>query len=773
MQKEICRLRRAAQTGVQGGKPMKRWLALAACILVLLPCFAGGEDAEPYVVRTQGYEPVECADIAYLREGAPTVYAQIHGGKAYLFLPAGAQPEALVVAGQKIACTLADGENTLTDAQGKTYTVTVMRSKNLRSVYLISDDPQHDRAFVEADLEHSTETQASMVILAADGAQDYQGRLRQLRGRGNTTWYWAAKKPYQLKLEQKADLLHTGYADRTFLLLADCFDATLLHNTLCLDIGRKLGLPSPACEPVDLYYDGVYRGTYLLCEKVEVRDSLLAMTDYGKAVERLYPGEEYPTAVGANRYGCEYHYTDGIDADGGRNAAFLVEIDDYFFDTEPVWVSTRSNLHFTVQSPALLSKADGATIGELLQRIENALDNGGVDAETGANVSALLDMDSLARFFLLSEWSKNPDYWKGSTFFYKPAGQEKLYTGPIWDFDIAFGIRALESGTEGYLRDQAPWLKQLCALPAFQEAVVSVWTKELRPMLATLDLQQYTDRIAASAAMNFTLWPFGGDYNNINRGTVYPTWAENLAFLQTYLNGRLAWLTDDLSGWMGRSITAVALNLGYRNADIINHATLTVANARTNASVTDVQWAREPDPAVAWNDLYTVTATLRAAQGCAFSQGVRFLVNGCPVQAQQCDTATALLRFTFSAPRYEPAVYEDVDYGLLYQYDYFVAHNPEAVEEAGADDPDTMLAYYVSDGMAGELQGIETYISQAFIDNYYSQMDAYFMCDPWSCADYYLQNAVAENLLGMEQEARPQVTTAPTPEPAPEPIALP
>ncbi len=737
----------------------KSALSALLMLVLLLIClgFAAGE-SNP-AVPEKGYEAVETLDICTASTDTPAITVQLHEGQAYLFLPSGAlMPQALIIGGETVPYALTLGQNTIRDAQGDPLLLMVMRSANLRAVYLMSDDAENaGRAFVEANNAHTTSVQAQMTIVNAQGDTDYRGAIRQLRGRGNTTWGWGAKKPYQLKLEKKADLLGNGHENNTYLLLAECFDATLLHNTLCFDIARKLGLPTPANEPVDLYYDGVYRGTYLLCEKVEVRSGLLNIMDYDALLSRVYDAEDQTVQQAVNRYGNEYQYLDGVDADNGANGAYLLEIDQYFYTTEDVWVSTASDLHFTVQNPGCLSKADGAYIGELLQRIENALQNGGVDPETGQKASELLDYPSLARFFLLSEWSKNPDYWRGSTFFYKPAGEEKLYAGPVWDFDIAFGIRKGESGTAGYLRAQDGWLSLLCAMPDFQETVLDVWITELEPLLASLDMDTYVNRVAASAAMNFTIWPYGGGYNNINKDTVYDTWEENLAFLKDYLAGRLDWMRQDLAGWAGYDVSAAALTLSYRNADVQTSVKLAVANSRNNVTLSDIRWQTAPDPDVPWHNLYTVTATLTVAQGCTLTGEFMATVNGDPVTMLSADESAALVRFTFSAPKYEQALADGDDYGMLYQYDYFVAHNPEIVEECGTDDPETMLNYYVSSGLYEELTGIETYVPEEFIANYYDLLDAYFMGDAESCAQYYRENVVTEDLLGMEQEAYPDV----------------
>ena len=73
-----------------------------------------------------------------------------------------------------------------------------------------------------------------MLMLDAAGEAVYDGKLTQIKGRGNSTWL-QAKKPYQIKLKEKADLLQSGEkanANKTWILLANAVDASLLRNQI-------------------------------------------------------------------------------------------------------------------------------------------------------------------------------------------------------------------------------------------------------------------------------------------------------------------------------------------------------------------------------------------------------------------------------------------------------------------------------------------------------------------------------------------------------------
>ena len=116
-------------------KQTGKMLLLALCLL-LAPLRAGqAEDAPVFVLSTEAGEVTLCP--REMEDGL------------WLFLPAFAQPEQLSVQGA--ALEWADDEPDedglwyvdvlLEQEQGETLPVTVMRSQNLRALFLFSDDP--------------------------------------------------------------------------------------------------------------------------------------------------------------------------------------------------------------------------------------------------------------------------------------------------------------------------------------------------------------------------------------------------------------------------------------------------------------------------------------------------------------------------------------------------------------------------------------------------------------------------------------------------------
>lgn len=107
-----------------------------------------------------------------------------------------------------------------------------MRSENVGSIYLTSADPERGRTWVELD--KSNKAKGEMVMLRADGGILYDNWLKQIKGRGNSTWLYP-KQPYQIKLNKATDLLETvdpAEKEKTWLLLANALDNSLIRNEI-------------------------------------------------------------------------------------------------------------------------------------------------------------------------------------------------------------------------------------------------------------------------------------------------------------------------------------------------------------------------------------------------------------------------------------------------------------------------------------------------------------------------------------------------------------
>lgn len=321
-----------------------------------------------------------------------------------------------------------------------------MVSSEVKSLFLTSDDPKNQgREYIESSPDHSLKAMGSIALVSADCRLISSGDLTQVKGRGNSTWD-TDKKPYQIKLKNKTSLVEGAEKSKTWVLLANAYDPTSLRNKVAFDLADLIGLlGSPQSELVDLYYDGDYRGTYLLSEKVEVgsgRVDIDSLDDANEdANENIDDFDALPVVPTTNAYGCEMQYVDGQKDPEDISGGYLLEIDGGYYLGEKSWFKATSGLVFVVKSPEYATRNEMEYISVQVEEILACANSNSVNPTTGKGLFDYIDKDSFVRYVMFQEWLKNPDMSRSSMFFYKMRGDGKLYAGPVWDYDSSFGMQ--------------------------------------------------------------------------------------------------------------------------------------------------------------------------------------------------------------------------------------------------------------------------------------------------------------------------------------------
>lgn len=521
--------------------------------------------------------PADVTSVAATVDGHQITLTEKDGAK-YLFLPASADMTQLsltfvtepashkvMLSGNKgmtylsdavdvteVAAVGADGYREITASVGKgkqPLTFRVMQASAIPTMYLTSSDAAQGRDWVDAS--KSNAATGTMNLIGADGTPVYSGELKQIKARGNSTFTYAPKKSYQIKLAEAGDLLGTGEQVKTWVLLASYFDATQMHDKMVKDLAAKLGLPyTTSCDWVNLYYDGVYRGVYLLSEKNSVGETSVAITDMEQEYERLNTGygTDMTTALAENSYGQQYQYTKDLTEPEDITGGYLIELNHNMWD-EASGFKTRQGVAFNVKSPEWCGEAAMKYISEYYQAFEDAVyatdDTGaytGYNASTGKYFYDYVDMDSLVKVFLLQELSLNCDGFISSVYFYKDA-DGKMFAGPIWDQDMTFGT-GWNKTNDAEIVDYHYLAKALIQIPAFKTAVVEYYSSTFAPAVrewlgnnGTI-AHQYS-LLKDNAAMNYTIWDYIRIGNPENEGHIWQgasyqgvvdemtTWIEN------------------------------------------------------------------------------------------------------------------------------------------------------------------------------------------------------------------------------------------------------
>ena len=467
----------------------------------------------------------------------------------------------------------------------------VMKSASVASLYVTSDDPVgQGRDYVDSSADHSSEAGVTAILCDASGSVvngKAKNQTATIKGRGNSTWAASSKKPYQIKFGKKTDLLGNGDASKKWVLLANAGDSTLLHDTLAYKLALEMGIDcSVDSEPVDLYYDGQYRGSYLLASKVEVGSSRVNVTDLDSANQdatgKTVDLDSLPTAQSSYEYNGKsyaYQYVTGITNPADISGGYLVEMDSAYYASERAWFQTSQGV-FVLKGPENASKSE---VEYIAKRVEAAMES----LESGTNVSRNFDLDSLAKCYILNEYSKNIDYLCSSTFYYvysasdasKLGKSTKIYSGPNWDFDTGFGIRDL---TLGYNYAGLYTVMYRTLYPRgseYQNAVKSYYQSTFSSYISNIvlgdasskgtylnSLKYYRNQISASQKMDQALW---GLSNFGNCVPAFATYDLNLQSLLSFLTYRNIWMKGEVAAWNGSQLKNTATSYGGVDYELV------------------------------------------------------------------------------------------------------------------------------------------------------------------------------------------------------------
>jgi spore coat protein CotH len=322
----------------------------------------------------------------------------------------------------------------------------------------------------------------------------------EIRGRGNITW-WYPKRPYRIKFKEKQKLF--GYTKaKSWVLLANHQDPTLMMNTIAFELGSRMDFPfTNHAVHVELVLNGVYEGSYVLTEQVQ---------------------------AGKGRV--------DIDEDDG----FLVELDSYY-DEEPKFTSANYQLPVMIKSPEDL--ADPAAydfVKDTVNELDFRLYNGKFDGTDGYR--ELIDIDSFVKFLLINEIVGNSEVGIPKSAYMHKDKDGKIFMGPLWDFDSGFsysgGGQNVYFESSDYRISLHPFFKKFFDDPVFTARYKEIWNEninEIRGIEYFID--ETAAKLEASQGANFTVWRW------LNK----PEYATEIAKLKQWWRNRIEYLNGEIN----------------------------------------------------------------------------------------------------------------------------------------------------------------------------------------------------------------------------------
>ncbi|MCR4604972.1 MAG: CotH kinase family protein [Eubacterium sp.] len=433
---------------------------------------------------------------------------------------------------------------------------------DIPTINLQIDESQGTIAEMNNDSDHKTECYGNMKIEVPSGyVNEYGGEnsagtyeMEYIRGRGNSTW-GPSKKPYKIKLDKSANLFGQGKS-KHWVLLANYYDYTMLRNKYTYMLGDQMNMEfTPQCTFVNVVMNGQYLGSYYLSDHVRV----------GKACVDIDDLEDTPDVES------------GEELTGG----YLLSMD---YGKEQEMVATQRGMNLYIESPEITGKkgttAQHDYIQDYCQKVEDALYGDDFKDTEGHSYMEYMDVDSAIDFYLIQEFSLNGDGFSGgSNYLYKKRG-DKLYWGPLWDFDyVAWGATEIERNqTDGFIHNNTLWFDRMFQDPVFFAKFKERWNQVktiiaqsvadgggLDKLAEKLNLSQMANyKVASSTLIDDMDYEYAEDIEK-------PTFSSEVERLKSWVRERLDWFDKHIDE-VQKKTYKITLKVGKKKYKVISTA---------------------------------------------------------------------------------------------------------------------------------------------------------------------------------------------------------
>lgn len=383
----------------------------------------------------------------------------------------------------------------------------------------LNDYPQWTDLLKDATHTKSTVYAATLSMKGNGMFDDLPEQQVEFRGRGNSTWNME-KTPYRFKMEKKVSVCGLPKA-KSFALIANYIDCTLMRNAIAFRIAQMLGLPfTNHSIPVHVYFNGIFKGAYMLTEKVG-------------------------TGSGS------------VDID--ENTGIMFELDtnyDEDFKFTYRWGDSK-RLPVMVKDPDLAEIAADKGISadkyfntwkEDFTRMADAV----TQTPVTGSLSSVIDLDQAASYFLVQCITANREMeHPKSLYLHKENLDDVYHFGPVWDFDWAYTFHNGETVVperplieKDGKQSGGSFVKLIFANEEFRQifkAKLDRFIAEDYPRLRAY-MDEYASLIEPSAKQNGLLWPNNRSSSYARVVTSTFNFRQNYTALCDWLDRRISYM---------------------------------------------------------------------------------------------------------------------------------------------------------------------------------------------------------------------------------------
>ena len=367
------------------------------------------------------------------------------------------------------------------------------------------------------DKEHDIVSQLTII---SDNGTKLLSEPGGTRERGNASRDFP-KKPWRIKFDKKQNVLDAPAKAKKWTLINNYGDKTLMRNLLAFELSHRMGMSyTPYGTAVDVLMNGEYKGCYQLCDQIDINKNRVPITE-------MTPEDN-----------------DGDALTGG----YLIEVDAYA-NKETSWFNSNKGNPVTIKSPD-----DNEITPQQSQYIKSYFNT------MEQQWSTYLDLNSFLRHFLVGELSGNTDtYW--SVYMYKDRNDSKLYTGPVWDFDLAFNndkrIYPVNQKTDYIYRSGGSCAGKMKTFVdnivvsnnAAKQQLLQIWDEVRQAGLTETNVVSFIDdweqQLQQSQRLNFLRWPILSQRVHQNPQAL-GSYTKEVDVVRQYMKERIAWMDKKL-----------------------------------------------------------------------------------------------------------------------------------------------------------------------------------------------------------------------------------
>lgn len=306
----------------------------------------------------------------------------------------------------------------------------------------------------------------------------------QIRGRGNASWT-LAKKPYRIKLDKKTSFFGMAKS-KHFALMAHFTDwRGYLKEESGYEVSRRMKLAfTPEQHPIELVINNDYKGIYFITQNIRVDKDRVNITEQEE-------GDTIPENI---------------------TGGWLIEKDNYE-DTPRFDLPRGEKSYITIHNPEVLSDQQMDYIKNFVLTADSLIY---IKDKMSREWEKYIDIDTLARFYIVQEVVQNTEAFGGSMYMHKERGDStKLIFGPVWDFGSITGHPATKNYKTLWIYEDVPgyvenvWIEELLKFPHFQRVIREIWTKEYAHLSNGLGeyLQDWALKNVQAGFADHNRWP--------------------------------------------------------------------------------------------------------------------------------------------------------------------------------------------------------------------------------------------------------------------------